>query len=253
VKKTPGLIQIILIEKNIKDGKVSYNGGSNLNSPETMLISAYKEEADIACAALYQGYISRLKHMSDFDFTSKKQVEKRESMYALFQLASSKVSLIVPPFTIQDFKERVCEELTLLKSKVTSSDLPLHVRFKEGVVLGNMRGDQDNGDLFLVKRKFDTVPFETNLKNLTAIVSKRDVYIVTSEACGSGQGYAVGSWFFMDKIREEQAAFIVRGPVADYHTVNEVLNLRATKLKMSSFIVTDPDLSEDESPALEPY
>jgi hypothetical protein len=88
---------------------------------------------------------------------------------------------------------------------------------------------------------------------LTAIVSKRDVYIVTSEACGSGQGYAVGSWFFMDKIREEQAAFIVRGPVADYHTENEMLNLWATKLKVSSFIVTDPDLSEDESPALEPY
>jgi hypothetical protein len=70
-------------------------------------------------------------------------------MHALFQLAGSKVSLIVPPLTIQDFKGRVCNELTLLKSKITSSDRPLNVRFKDGVVLGNIHEDCRNGSLII--------------------------------------------------------------------------------------------------------
>lgn len=143
VKKTKGKIQIILIEKSMKDGKITSIGGSNLHSPEHNLTNAWKLEADIACNADMTDSIQHHKHLMDFSFLGRNVTERREGYHLLFHLAAQKINTQIPPFTVQDFRERVCNELSLLKEKIMPSELPENVCFKGGVVLGDMIGNPD--------------------------------------------------------------------------------------------------------------
>jgi hypothetical protein len=252
VKRTSGKIQIILIDKSMKDGKITSLGGSNLHSPEHNLTDAWKLEADIACSADMTDSIRHHKHLMDFIFLGRNVTERREGYHLLFHFAAQKINTQIPPFTVQDFRERVCNELSLLKEKIMPSELPENVRFKGGVVLGDVIENPDISESFNVKNGFISDPSEMNLKSLSKIIGKGKIFIETSVVCGSGNGYAAGSWFLLQKIRENEKTFTVKGPIESHHRENDLDQLRLTKLKISSFIVKDPELS-DESPDCEAY
>lgn len=252
IKRNPGLLTIIVIEKSLRDGKISSKGGSNLEGPASMLTSAWKLEADLATGADYTGTVHHLQHLKDFEFLARRAEEKRVSYHELFLLASSKVNVTLPPFTIQDFQARVCTELSLLKEKITPSELPNNVRFKRGTILHDINENEEETDLFNIKRSLNSAPSEMSLKGLVKIINKGDIFIETTVMlCGTGNGYAAGSWFLLEKVKEPERTFILRGPVEESYSVMEVKQARKTQLYMSSFIVGDPALSEELSPPLE--
>ena len=241
VKQNGGKIDIIIMQKNMQDGKVTSRGGSSAATPESMLVSAWTEVASSLSLADVSGGLSKIKYVVDFSFTGRVAEERRRGYHALLQFAASRINVNVPPYNVEDYKTRLYAELLKMKGKISPFELPKHVSFKNGT--GDVRGNEVDTSLYNVKKALDSAPFEVTLNNLSY-----GLYIETSVECGIGNRYKKGSWFKITKIRPN--ALVLKGP-ANNLSEEEINSKKETKLHLESFIVVDPPT--DESPPFEEY